>query len=68
MPEKDGYWLIRQVRCLSVEAGGQIPGIALTTYASEVNRQQAIEAGFQRHIAKPVEIEELARAILGPIK
>jgi two-component system CheB/CheR fusion protein len=64
MPEEDGYWLIRQVRCLSIEAGGQIPVIALTAYAIEVNRQQAIEAGFQRHIAKPVEPEELVRVIL----
>jgi two-component system CheB/CheR fusion protein len=60
MPEKDGYWLIRQVRSLSVETGRQIPAVALTAYASEVDRQRAIEAGFQTHMAKPVEPVELA--------
>ncbi|WP_256973051.1 CheR family methyltransferase [Nostoc sp. T09] len=60
MPEDDGYWLIRQVRSLSAEAGGQIPAVALTAYASEAERQQAIEAGFQVHVAKPVEPVQLA--------
>jgi two-component system CheB/CheR fusion protein len=60
MPEEDGYWLIRQVRSLSAEAGGQIPAVALTAYASEIDQQRAIEAGFQTHLAKPVEPVELA--------
>lgn len=68
MPQEDGYWLIRQVRLfeasrsesLSVETGGQIPAIALTAYANEVDRQQAIESGFQAHLAKPVEPVQLA--------
>ncbi|MBD2261187.1 chemotaxis protein CheB [Pseudanabaena sp. FACHB-2040] len=64
MPEEDGYWLMRQVRLLDAEAGGQIPAVALTAYVSETERQRAIEAGFQRHIAKPVEPEELVRAIV----
>ncbi|MBD2243556.1 PAS domain-containing protein [Nostoc sp. FACHB-888] len=61
MPEADGYWLIRHVRSLS---GREVPAIALTAYVSEEERQRAIAAGFQRHIAKPVEPEELVRAIL----
>ncbi|MBD1871266.1 PAS domain-containing protein [Cyanobacteria bacterium FACHB-471] len=64
MPEEDGYWLIQQVRSLSSDAGGQILAIALTAYASEAEQQRAIQAGFQRHIAKPVDPEELVRAIL----
>lgn len=60
MPEEDGYWLIRQVRSLNAEAGGQIPAIALTAYASETERQLAIDAGFQTHIVKPVEPVQLA--------
>ncbi|MDZ7952344.1 CheR family methyltransferase [Nostoc sp. DedQUE09] len=60
MPENDGYWLIRQVRSLSAEAGGQIPAVALTAYASEAERHKAIEAGFQVHVAKPVEPVQLA--------
>ena len=63
MPEQDGYWLIRQVRPLSAEAGGQIPAAALTAYASEAERQLAIEAGFQAHLAKPVEPGELASLV-----
>ncbi|WP_347240056.1 MULTISPECIES: CheR family methyltransferase [Cyanophyceae] len=64
MPEKDGYWLIQQVRSLSSDAGGQILAIALTAYASEAEQQRAIGAGFQRHMAKPVDPEALVRAIL----
>nr|WP_225225905.1 ATP-binding protein [Komarekiella delphini-convector] len=60
MPEEDGYWLIQQVRSLSAQAGGQIPAVALTAYASEAQRQLAIKAGFQMHIAKPVEPVQLA--------
>ena len=63
MPEEDGYWLIRQVRSLSVETGGQISAVALTAYASEGDRQEVIEAGFQTHLAKPVEPDELASLI-----
>ncbi|PZO53775.1 MAG: ATPase [Phormidesmis priestleyi] len=60
MPEDDGYWLIRQVRSLKAEAGGQIPAAALTAYASEAEQQQMIEAGFQTHAAKPIEPVQLA--------
>lgn len=60
MPEEDGYWLIQQVRSLSAEAGGQIPAILLTAYASESQQQLSIEAGFQMHVAKPVEPDQLA--------
>jgi two-component system CheB/CheR fusion protein len=59
MPEDDGYWLIRQVRSLSAEAAGQTPAIALTAYAGEAEQQQAIEAGFQTHAAKPIEPVQL---------
>ncbi|MEH1842875.1 MAG: CheR family methyltransferase [Nostoc sp.] len=60
MPQEDGYWLIRQVRSLSAEAGGQIPAIVLTAYVSESEQQLSIEAGFQMHVAKPVEPDRLA--------
>ncbi|GAB4239919.1 MAG: hypothetical protein Kow00121_66470 [Elainellaceae cyanobacterium] len=64
MPDVDGYGLMRQVRALPPEQGGQIPAIALTAYASEFDRQQALQAGFQKHICKPVEPEVLVKAIL----
>ncbi|MEH2246510.1 PAS domain S-box protein [Nostoc sp.] len=63
MPEVDGYMLIRQIRAMSPELGGQIPAIALTAYAAEVDYQQAIAAGFGQHITKPVEPAKLIRAI-----
>jgi PAS domain S-box-containing protein len=62
MPDFDGYMLVRQVRTLSSEQG-KIPAIALTAYAGEIDQQQAIAAGFQLHLAKPVEPEKLISAI-----
>jgi CheY-like chemotaxis protein/anti-sigma regulatory factor (Ser/Thr protein kinase) len=55
MPEMDGYMLLRQIRALP--EGKQIPAVALTAYAGETDQQQAIAAGFQRHIAKPIDPE-----------
>lgn len=63
MPEMDGYMLMRQVRQRSPQAGGNIMAIALTAYAGEIDQQQALAAGFQRHIAKPVDPVELVQII-----
>jgi CheY-like chemotaxis protein/two-component sensor histidine kinase len=63
MPLEDGYSLIRKVRQLSAEQGGQIPAIALTAYARAEDRTRAIASGFQIHIAKPVEPTELATLV-----
>ncbi|MEG4589856.1 PAS domain-containing protein [Microcoleus sp. MOSTC5] len=63
MPEMDGYMLMRHIRSLPIEQGGQIPAIALTAYAGEMDRQQAIAAGFQRHLAKPVDPEAVVAII-----
>ena len=67
MPGMDGYQLIRQVRALPLEQGGQTPAIALTAYAGEVDRQQALLSGFNRHIAKPVDPEQLVTVVAGLI-
>ncbi|MBD2629183.1 GAF domain-containing protein [Anabaena variabilis FACHB-164] len=64
MPDMDGYMLLRQIRALPPEQGGQIPAIAFTAYAAEFDQQQALSAGFQKHIPKPVEPEVLVQAIL----
>ncbi len=64
MPDIDGYMLMQQVRALPPEQGGQVPAIALTAYAGDFNRKQALAAGFQRHVAKPVEPNELVKAIV----
>jgi CheY-like chemotaxis protein len=63
MPQIDGYKLVHQVRQLPTEEGGQIPAIALTAYAGETNKQQALAAGFQRHLPKPVDPETLVETI-----
>ena len=60
MPDMDGYSLIRQIR----QRGNAIPAVALTAYAGEVDHQQAIAAGFQTHIAKPVEPTTIIAAIV----
>ncbi|QSJ14045.1 response regulator [Nostoc sp. UHCC 0702] len=64
MPDMDGYTLIRQIRKQSPDQGGEIPAIALTAYAGEIDQQLALAAGFQQHISKPIELEVLMQAIL----
>ena len=59
MPEEDGYSLIRRVRALGPEHGGHVPAIALTAYARAEDRLKTIMAGFQVHLAKPVDTMEL---------
>lgn len=59
MPGEDGYSLIRRLRALPAEQGGRIPALALTAYARSEDRMMAVQAGFQMHIAKPVEPLEL---------
>ncbi|HZT58318.1 MAG TPA: PAS domain S-box protein [Pyrinomonadaceae bacterium] len=59
MPDEDGYDLIRRVRALPPEQGGRVPAIALTAYARVEDRLQTLRAGYQMHVAKPVELAEL---------
>jgi CheY-like chemotaxis protein len=50
---EDGYALLRAVRLLPAELGGGVPAIALTGYARPEDRERALEAGFDLHVAKP---------------
>jgi CheY-like chemotaxis protein len=59
MPVEDGYALMRRVRCLPPEQGGKVPALALTAYVRAEDRVKAIRAGFQMHLAKPVDPAEL---------
>ncbi|HEV2799034.1 MAG TPA: PAS domain S-box protein [Pyrinomonadaceae bacterium] len=59
MPDVDGYELIRRIRQLPPEGGGRLPAIALTAYARVEDRMQALRAGYQMHVPKPVEMAEL---------
>lgn len=61
MPGEDGYALIQQVRSLPPESGGTIPAAAITAYAREEDRLQAIAAGFQMHVSKPIDPGRLLR-------
>ena len=63
MPDEDGYTLVRKIRSRGAERGGQIPAVALTAYARDEDRSRALDAGFQIHIAKPVEPTEIARVV-----
>jgi signal transduction histidine kinase len=63
MPEEDGYALIRRVRALADEEGGNVPAIALTAYASPEDANAALTAGYQRHISKPVDVGQLIAAV-----
>ncbi|MBD2258243.1 PAS domain S-box protein [Pseudanabaena sp. FACHB-2040] len=68
MTEMDGYALIRQVRTLPAQHNRSIPAVALTAYAGETNQQRALEAGFQVHLAKPVEPQQLMARIAALVK
>ena len=59
MPERDGYEFIRDVRKLSAEKGGTTPAVALTAFARSEDRTRALMAGYQVHLAKPIEPQEL---------
>jgi PAS domain S-box-containing protein len=63
MPGEDGYSLIRKVRALPPERGGDIPAAALTAYARAEDRMRALLAGFQIHVPKPVEPAELITVV-----
>jgi len=63
MPDLDGYEMIRLVRSLPGEHGGRTPAIALTAFARSEDRRRAMLAGFQVHIAKPVEAAELIATV-----
>jgi CheY-like chemotaxis protein len=63
MPGEDGYELIRRIRALSHSEGGTIPAAALTAYATAKDRLRVLTAGFQIHVAKPVEPLELIAVV-----
>jgi len=63
MPDEDGYSLIRRVRALSGEHQKNIPAIALTAFTRAQDRMKAMTTGYQNHVSKPVEPDELATVI-----
>jgi len=63
MPGEDGYALIRQLRALSRERGGQTPAAGLTGLSSVEDRARVLQAGFQYHVAKPVDARALVSVV-----
>lgn len=63
LPHEDGYSLIQQVKNFEAASGIQIPAIALTVCREEHERVRALTAGFCRHLAKPVDIDELIETV-----
>jgi PAS domain S-box-containing protein len=63
MPGEDGYSLIAKVRALPAERGGQIPAAALTAYVRGEDRVKVLRSGFQLHVSKPLEPNELVAVV-----
>jgi signal transduction histidine kinase/DNA-binding response OmpR family regulator len=68
MPEENGYDLIRRLRGLPPERGGDIPAVALTAYAGADDRMRALRAGFQIHVSKPVQPAELVAVVASQLR
>jgi CheY-like chemotaxis protein len=64
MPGEDGFSVIRKVRALEPNQGGKVPVVALTAYADREHVQQCLDAGFDAHLAKPMDVADLARLIV----
>jgi CheY-like chemotaxis protein len=63
MPDEDGYSLIRRIRETAAPLTAAIPAAALTSFARDEDRQQALRAGFQLHLSKPVDPRSLVEAV-----
>jgi signal transduction histidine kinase/ActR/RegA family two-component response regulator len=63
MPDEDGYSFIGKVRSLPREKGGETPAAALSAYARDIDRRQALAAGYQMHIAKPIAATQLVTMV-----
>src|SRR6266542_2533545 len=63
MPDEDGYSLINKVRALPPERGGHTPAAAFTAYAREEDRERALAAGYQMHVAKPISSGQLVASL-----
>lgn len=63
MPGKDGYEFIRLLRALPASKGGNIPAIALTAFARSEDRTRAMVSGYQVHVSKPIEPQELVATV-----
>jgi PAS domain S-box-containing protein len=63
LPDMDGYQLIERIRALSPDEGGTMPAVAVTAFARPDDRRRALRAGYQAHVAKPVQPVELIATV-----
>ena len=69
MPGEDGYDLVRRIRTAELQAGdAPIPAVALTAYARSEDRMRALIAGYQMHVAKPIDPAELVLVVAGLVR
>ena len=68
MPVQDGFELIAKVRSRGPERGGNIPAVALTAYTRAEDRTRALAAGFQIHVSKPVDPQELVSVLVSLLR
>jgi CheY-like chemotaxis protein len=68
MPGEDGYSFIKKLRELKPDKGSQTPAIALTAYARSEDKARILSAGYEMHIAKPVDPVELANAVASLVR
>lgn len=63
LPKEDGYWLMQKVKAIESAEQVQIPAIALTIHAREGDRVRALSVGFEEHLPKPFDIDELITTV-----
>jgi PAS domain S-box-containing protein len=68
MPERDGYWLIERVRALPQDRGGATPALALTAYTGVEDRVRALAYGYQLHMPKPLDVNELVACVAALVR
>ncbi len=68
MPMEDGYSLIQKVRSLDSNYARHVPAVALTAYATDEDRMQALSAGFQMHVPKPIEPESFVTSLASVLR
>jgi signal transduction histidine kinase/ActR/RegA family two-component response regulator len=63
MPDRDGYWLMEQLRRLVDEGGPNVPCVALTAFANQTARERALATGFVAHLSKPFDPDQLLKTV-----
>ena len=63
LPNEDGYSLMDKVKAFEMQRQVEIPAIALTVYAREDDRAHALSVGFEEHLSKPFDIDELIETV-----